>query len=166
MPAACAADLREELLARVWGPTIRAASRQDAHLAEIDALEAAGDLTPPDEWEPCEPVRDPAYGPPDGLDAWLADLPAELLSEYIAATEDPPCPEAIVAGGFPGSLASAAGSPLAGSPMSCRRGRCWPVSPVTHGPPAWAASATMSSSGCCGPPGGSPRGRPRWSWRR
>ena len=33
MPAACAADLREELLARVWGPTIRAASRQDAHLA-------------------------------------------------------------------------------------------------------------------------------------
>ena len=101
MPAACAADLREELLARVWGPTIRAASRQDAHLAEIDALEAAGDLTPPDEWEPCEPVRDPAYGPPDGLDAWLADLPAELLSEYIAATEDPPCPEAIVAGRLP-----------------------------------------------------------------
>jgi hypothetical protein len=101
MPAACAADLREELLARVWGPTIRAASRQDAHLAEIDALEAAGDLTPPDEWEPYEPVRDPAYGPPDGLDAWLADLPAELLSEYIAATEDPPCPEAIVAGRLP-----------------------------------------------------------------
>jgi hypothetical protein len=101
MPAACAADLREELLARVWGPTIRAASRQDAHLAEIDALEAAGDLTPPDEWEPCEPVHDPADGPPDGLDAWLADLPAELLSEYIAATEEPPCQEAIVAGRLP-----------------------------------------------------------------
>jgi hypothetical protein len=101
MPAACAADLREELLARVWVPTIRAASRQDAHLAEIDALEAAGDLTPPDEWRPYEPVHDPANGPPDGLNAWLADLPAELLSEYIAATEDPPCQEAIVAGRLP-----------------------------------------------------------------
>src|SRR2546421_371255 len=42
MPAACAADLREELLARVWGPTARAASRQDAELAEMDALEEAG----------------------------------------------------------------------------------------------------------------------------
>ena len=59
MPAACAADLREELLARVWGPTTRAASRQDAQLAEMDALEAAGDLTPPDDWELCELVRDP-----------------------------------------------------------------------------------------------------------
>jgi hypothetical protein len=29
MPAACAADLREELLARIWAPTIHAASRQD-----------------------------------------------------------------------------------------------------------------------------------------
>jgi hypothetical protein len=48
MPAACAADLREELLARVWGPTARAASSQDAELAaEMDALEAAGALTPP-----------------------------------------------------------------------------------------------------------------------
>ena len=101
MPAACAADLREELVARVWGPTIRAASRQDAVLAELEALEAAGALTPPDEWEPSELVPDPRCGPPDGPDAWLADLPAELLSEYIAATEDPPCQEAIVAGRLP-----------------------------------------------------------------
>jgi hypothetical protein len=101
MPAACAADLREELLARVWGPTIRAASRQDAVLAELEALEAAGTLTPPDEWEPGELVPDPSFGPPDGPDAWLADLPAELLSEYIAATADPPCQEAIVAGRLP-----------------------------------------------------------------
>jgi hypothetical protein len=49
MPVACAADLREELLARVWGPTARAASRQDAELAELDALEEAGCLTPPDD---------------------------------------------------------------------------------------------------------------------
>ena len=101
MPAVCAADLREELLARVWGPAIQAASRQDAVLAELDALEAAGRLAPPDDWEPCELAPDPRCGPPDGPDAWLADLPAELLSEYIAATEDPPCQEAIVAGRLP-----------------------------------------------------------------
>jgi hypothetical protein len=102
MPAACAADLREELLARVWGPTIRAASRQDAEpTAEMDALEAAGALTPPDDWELCGLVADPRCGPPDGADAWLADLPAELLFEYLAATEDQPCREAIVAGRLP-----------------------------------------------------------------
>jgi hypothetical protein len=101
MPAVCAADLREELLARVWGPTIRAASHQDAVLAELDALEVAGDPTPPDDWELCGLVPDPWCGPPDGPDAWLADLPAELLSEYMAATEDPPCQEAIVAGRLP-----------------------------------------------------------------
>src|SRR5215475_7595948 len=99
MPAACAADLRQELLARVWGPTIRAASRQDAELAAaMDALEAAGELTPPDDWGFGELVPDPRCGPPDGADAWLADLPAELLFEYIAATEAPPYREAIVAG--------------------------------------------------------------------
>ena len=103
MPAACAADLREELLARVWGPAARAASRQDAGLAaEMDALEAAGALTPPpDDWELFGLVPDPRCGPPDGADAWLADLPAELLFEYLAATEDQPCQEAIVAGRLP-----------------------------------------------------------------
>jgi Domain of unknown function (DUF222) len=102
MPVACAADLREELLARVWGPTAQAASRQDAELAaEMDALEAAGGLTPSDDWQLCELVPDPRCGAPDGPDAWLADLPAELLAEYIAATEDTPCPEAIVAGRLP-----------------------------------------------------------------
>jgi hypothetical protein len=102
MPAACAADLREELLARVWGPTVRAASRRDAELAaEMDALGAARRLMPPDDWEPDELTPDPTCGPPDGADAWLADLPAELLFEYLAATEDPPCREAIVAGRLP-----------------------------------------------------------------
>jgi len=33
MPTACAADLRAELLDRVWGPTRRAALRQDGELA-------------------------------------------------------------------------------------------------------------------------------------
>src|SRR5215831_2443864 len=47
------------------------------------------------------PSPTPACGPPDGPDAWLADLPAELLDEYLAATEDQPCREAIVAGRLP-----------------------------------------------------------------
>jgi len=102
MPAARAADLREELLARVWRPAFRAASRRDAELAaEMAALEAARGLMPPDDWELDELVPDPRCGPPDGADAWLADLPAELLFEYIAATEAPPCREAIVAGRLP-----------------------------------------------------------------
>jgi Domain of unknown function (DUF222) len=102
MPAAHTADLREELLARVWGPTVRAASRRDAELAaEMDALAAARRLTPSDDWELDELVPDPRCGPPDGADAWLANLPAELLFEYLAAAEDPPCREAIVAGRLP-----------------------------------------------------------------
>src|SRR5262245_26521793 len=67
----------------------------------MEALEAEEDLTPPDDWELGELVPDPRCGPPDGADAWLADLPAELLDEYMAATEDPPCREAIVAGRLP-----------------------------------------------------------------
>ena len=112
MPAVCAADLREELLARVWGPTIRAASRQDAALTELD--EAAGDPTPPDDWELCGLVPDPWCGPPDGPDAWLADLPAELLSEYLAATGDAPCQEAIVAGRLPRQAGDGCGFAVGG----------------------------------------------------
>jgi hypothetical protein len=105
MPAACDAGLREELLARVWVPTARAATRQDAELAAeletLEALEAAGDWGPPATEELCGLDPDPDCGPPDGADAWLADLPSELLAEYLAATEDPPCREPIVAGRLP-----------------------------------------------------------------
>ena len=102
MPAACAADLREELLARIWAPTIRAASRQDDELAaELEALEAAGGLMPPSAAELCGLPPDPHCGPPDGPDAWLAELPAELLAEYLAATQAPPRREPIVAGRLP-----------------------------------------------------------------
>src|SRR5215470_801692 len=67
----------------------------------MDALDAAGALTPPDDWELSGLVADPWSGPPDGADAWLADLPAEPLFEYLAATQDQPCREAIVAGRLP-----------------------------------------------------------------
>jgi hypothetical protein len=100
MPA-CAADLREELLSRIWAPTVRAASRQDDELAaELEALEAAGLAAPAPE-EPWELVPDLECSPPDGADEWLADLPAELLDEYLAATEVPPRHEPIAAGRLP-----------------------------------------------------------------
>jgi hypothetical protein len=103
MPTASAADLREELLARVWEPTRRAASRQDAELEALEALEAAGALaSPPSPEEMYGPVPDLECGPPTGDGEWLADLPAELLDEYIAATEDPSCREVIVTGRRPG----------------------------------------------------------------
>jgi hypothetical protein len=102
MPAACVADLREELLARVWAPTLRAASRQDAELAaELEALEAAGGSAPPTAEELYGLVPDPECGPPGGADEWLADLPAELLAEYLAVTGGPPPREPIVAGRLP-----------------------------------------------------------------
>ena len=102
MAGACAADLREELLARIWAPTIRAASRQDDELAaELEALEAAGGLVPPAAGELCGVPPDLDCAPPDGPDSWLADLPAELLAEYLAATQAPPCREPIVAGRLP-----------------------------------------------------------------
>jgi hypothetical protein len=110
MPAACAADLREELLARIWAPTIRAASRQDDELAaELEALEAGGGLMPPSTGELCGPPPDPECGPPDGADAWLAELPAELLAEYLAATQAPPRREPIVAGRLPGQQGDGCG---------------------------------------------------------
>ncbi|HYB89111.1 MAG TPA: DUF222 domain-containing protein [Streptosporangiaceae bacterium] len=109
MPAACAADLREELLARVWAPSLRSAARQDAELAELEALDAAGALVPPDDEEPYGPFIDPASGPPSGIDEWLADLPSELLDEYLAATEGPPVREPIVAGRLPRQVGNGGG---------------------------------------------------------
>jgi len=145
MPAACAADLREELLARIWAPTIRAASRQDDELAaELEALEAAGGLMPPSAAELCGLPPDPDCGPPDGPDAWLAELPAELLAEYLAATQARPRLEPIMLGVCPGSSETDAGSPPVERPRRCRRERRWPTSPVTYGPLAWTASVTMS----------------------
>lgn len=85
MPAVCAADLRESLLAPIEVATRDAAGRQDAELAaEIAALAAAG--------------------PPDGPDAWLADPPWELQDEYLAVTQDRPAPRRAAPDGLPAFL--------------------------------------------------------------
>ena len=93
------AELREQLLARAraatdWAATDWAAQGQDDALESLAdrELEALGidelwGLTP-----------DPSCAPPDGEEAWLADLPGPLLAEYLAAIEEPPGPEPIPAG--------------------------------------------------------------------
>ncbi len=107
-PAPDKARLREALLARMR-PT--AEELLDAEWdAEIAALEAAGaEAVPP----PAEelPVLDPGplAAPPDGADAWLADLPGPLLDEYLAATEAPEGPEPIAAGFWNRSTGDGAG---------------------------------------------------------
>jgi hypothetical protein len=44
------------------------------------------------------PPPDPYSDPPDGKDAWLADLPGDLLDEYLEATAGPSVAEALPAG--------------------------------------------------------------------
>ncbi len=80
--------VRDALLCRIE-PVAAAWAAQDAELdAEIAALERAGVFTVPaaEEWP--GPAVDPDSAPPDGLQAWLADLPGPLLEEYLAATAE------------------------------------------------------------------------------
>src|SRR5262249_54826719 len=69
----------------------------------MGALETARRLMPADDCDLGGLVPDRGCGRRGGGVGWLADLPAELLFEYIAATEAPPCREAIVAGRLPRS---------------------------------------------------------------
>jgi hypothetical protein len=107
-PAPDKARLREALLARMR-PT--AEELLDAEWdAEIAALEAAGaETVPPPAEEPPGLDPGPLAAPPDGADAWLADLPGPLLDEYLAATEVPEGPEPIAAGFWNRSTGDGAG---------------------------------------------------------
>jgi hypothetical protein len=105
-PARGGDGLREALLARV-----RSAAGDWAEAeweAECAALEAAG-AVPPSDAELDGLAPDPYAGPPDGADAWLADLPGALLDEYVAATEEPVGPEPIAAGFWSRSAGDGAG---------------------------------------------------------
>jgi hypothetical protein len=80
--------VRDALLRRIE-PVAAAWAAQDAELdAEIAALERAGVFTVPaaEEWP--GPAVDSDSAPPDGRQAWLADLPGPLLDEYLAATAE------------------------------------------------------------------------------
>jgi hypothetical protein len=56
------------------------------------------DLPEPMDEEVWGPPPDPYSGPPDGKDAWLADLPCDLLEEYLEATAASLVAEALPAG--------------------------------------------------------------------
>jgi uncharacterized protein DUF222 len=107
-PAPDKARLREALLARMR-PT--AEELLDAEwAAEVAALEAAGaEAVPPPAGELPGIDPGPLAAPPDGADAWLADLPGPLLDEYLAATEPPAGPEPIAAGFWNRSTGDGAG---------------------------------------------------------
>jgi hypothetical protein len=90
------AGLRDALLARVRPAGECPDAEWDAELAELEA--AGADLAPPSAEELEGWAHDPLAGPPDGADAWLADLPGPLLEEYLAAIEEPVGPEPIAAG--------------------------------------------------------------------
>jgi len=62
---------------------------------------AGWEPAPPTEEELCGLAPDPDSDPPDGADAWAADVPADLLFEYLAAREPARVPEALPAGVLP-----------------------------------------------------------------
>src|SRR5215813_1307903 len=59
------------------------------------------DAAPPTDEELCGLPPDPYCDPPDGADAWAADVPADLLSQSLTATEPAPLPEPWLAGILP-----------------------------------------------------------------
>lgn len=100
--AAGLAELRVELLERVRVAAVRAVRCLETDLAEdLASWEAAGGLEAPPVEELYGLVPDPDCGPPDGVEAWLADLPGPLLFEYLDAVAGPGEPEPIVAGRLP-----------------------------------------------------------------
>lgn len=119
-------DLRAELLARVypaaaadWAALEAALAEEDAALDELWAAEE-----PPSDEELCGLVPDPDCGPPDGPDAWLADLPWELREEYEAAIAGPRVREVLKAGfwdrtsgGGPGFVAGGVADTLPPGPV-------------------------------------------------
>ncbi len=92
------------------------ASAPPAALARLTGRVGAGPAAPagwddPDDWGPAPPTDEELSGlapnpysdPPDGadVDAWAADVPADLLIEYLTAMEPAPVPQAWPAGVLP-----------------------------------------------------------------
>jgi uncharacterized protein DUF222 len=88
--------LREALLARVISDY---ATLEANYCSEDPELATSlADIAAPSEEELLGVAPDPDYGPPDPEDAWVLDLPGELLDEYFAALPSPPDPAEIGAG--------------------------------------------------------------------
>ncbi|HEY6280095.1 MAG TPA: HNH endonuclease signature motif containing protein [Streptosporangiaceae bacterium] len=134
IPASGAADaeaLRAALLARV---------RPVALGASGDAGDGDEPRPPTfEEWYGLAP--DPDADPPDGPDAWLADLPEPLLAEYLAASAEPAPPEALPAGRLPRELGDGCGFAAGGVADTL------PPGPVLAGfaDDAWAAGLSRLS---------------------
>ena len=69
--------------------------------ADWDAALSGWDAAPPTDEELCRLAPDPYCDPPDGADAWAADVPADLRSPCLTATEPVPVREA-----WPGGMLS------------------------------------------------------------
>ena len=86
----------------------REARCQSAPIPDFDAAGDPGDdgppqpgEHPPSDEELCGLIFDPDSSPPDGAEAWLADLPDPVRNAYldsVAAQSPPAAPEAIAAG--------------------------------------------------------------------
>jgi uncharacterized protein DUF222 len=80
--------LREALLARVITDYATLAAE---HCGEDPEMQASlAEVEPPSGEELDGMAPDPDHGPPDAEDAWVLDLPSELLDEYFAALPSPP----------------------------------------------------------------------------
>jgi hypothetical protein len=91
--------------------SLRLADQVAASLVDLDGWDVPvgwGDVLPWDE-ECGGPDIDPYSGPPDGADAWAADVPSDLLTGRLAAMEPAPVPEVLPAGPMPRECGSGAG---------------------------------------------------------
>jgi Domain of unknown function (DUF222) len=90
--------LQAALLARARSAARSWAGGEAAWAVEEAAPEAMADRAEPPSEEELAWLADPWVGPPDGAEAWLADLPGPLQDEYFEAVAGPAGPEPIKAG--------------------------------------------------------------------
>jgi uncharacterized protein DUF222 len=90
--------LREALLARVITDYATLAAEHCGEDPEM--LAPLAEVEPPSDEELGDLPPDPDHGPPDAEDAWVLDLPGELLDEYFAALPSPPPGQDVLEAGF------------------------------------------------------------------
>jgi hypothetical protein len=88
---------------------LAASSYAQEGLAEVDFGEDEPALVPPSDEEQCRLGPDPDCGPPDGEDAWMAEVPADLLHEILDAMAADEPPEVLRPGLWPRDTGDGAG---------------------------------------------------------